>query len=81
MLEKTLQLSADEVVIDLEDSVAADAKDDARDRVVGFLAGGHQQAALIAVRINALAGAWGTRRRGARAPLRHEDRLVGRAEG
>jgi len=61
MLEKALQLPADEIVIDLEDSVAAGAKDDARDLVAGFLARDHQQAALLAVRVNALTGPWGER--------------------
>jgi citrate lyase subunit beta / citryl-CoA lyase len=61
MLEKALQLPADEIVIDLEDSVAAGAKDDARDLVAGFLARDHQQAALVAVRVNALTGPWGER--------------------
>jgi citrate lyase subunit beta/citryl-CoA lyase len=61
MLEKALHLRADEIVIDLEDSVAADAKDDARDLVAAFLAGDRRPAALIAVRVNALAGPWGER--------------------
>ena len=38
ILEKALQLTADEILIDLEDAVAADAKADARDLVAGFLA-------------------------------------------
>jgi citrate lyase subunit beta / citryl-CoA lyase len=61
MLEKALHLRADEIVIDLEDSVAPDAKDDARDLVAAFLARDRQPAALMAVRVNALAGPWGER--------------------
>jgi citrate lyase subunit beta / citryl-CoA lyase len=61
MLEKALGFPADEIVIDLEDSVASEAKDDARDLVVGFLARDHHEAALLAVRVNQLAGPWGER--------------------
>jgi citrate lyase subunit beta/citryl-CoA lyase len=59
MLEKALRFHADEIVIDLEDSVVAEAKDDARDLVAGFLARDRHQTALIAVRVNPLAGPWG----------------------
>ena len=61
MLEKALQLPADEIVIDLEDAVAADAKDDARDLVADFLTPDRPTPGLVAVRINALASAWGER--------------------
>ena len=61
MLEKALQLTADEILIDLEDAVAADAKADARDLVAGFLARDGEAAALMAVRVNALASPWGER--------------------
>jgi citrate lyase subunit beta / citryl-CoA lyase len=61
MLEKALQLATDEIVIDLEDAVAADAKDEARRLVADFLTRDHPAAALMAVRINPLAGPWGER--------------------
>jgi citrate lyase subunit beta/citryl-CoA lyase len=57
MLAKSLDSAADEIVFDLEDAVAAAAKDDARAAVVDLLAGGlpRQQ---IAVRINAVGTPW-----------------------
>jgi citrate lyase subunit beta/citryl-CoA lyase len=61
MLEKALELAADEIVIDLEDAVAAAEKDDARDLVVGFLGRESGPAGLTAVRVNPLAGPWGDR--------------------
>jgi citrate lyase subunit beta / citryl-CoA lyase len=61
MLEKAMGLQADEIVIDLEDSVAPDAKEQARTHVAGFLAGQPSTAATLAVRVNPLDGAWGKR--------------------
>lgn len=74
MLEKAIALEADEIVIDLEDSVAAQAKDEARARVAAFLSLQHPARAAIAVRINPLAGPWGKRDvvdlvRGAERPI------------
>jgi citrate lyase subunit beta/citryl-CoA lyase len=53
MLAKAPELGADEVVLDLEDSVAPEAKQEARSLVAGALDG-----APAAVRINGLASAW-----------------------
>ena len=61
MLEKAIALEADELVVDLEDSVAADAKDQARERVVGFLSREGSLPVVVAVRVNALDGPWGER--------------------
>src|SRR5262245_25678718 len=54
MLEKAAGVAADEVVLDLEDSVAADSKDRARDSAVGALRGLDFAAGTVAVRINAV---------------------------
>jgi citrate lyase subunit beta/citryl-CoA lyase len=61
MLAKAGRLGADEIVVDLEDAVAATAKDEARELVVGFLTSQEAPAATIAVRVNSLAGPWGER--------------------
>ena len=53
MLEKAAVLAADEIVVDLEDGVAADAKDEARARL-----GQARAAGTLAVRINGLATPW-----------------------
>ena len=50
MLEKAAELAADEVVVDLEDGVAADAKDEARTNLARARARG-----TLAIRINGLA--------------------------
>ena len=59
MLEKAVGLEADEIVIDLEDSVVPEAKEPARRQVARFLAGQRSLAAAVAVRVNPLAGPWG----------------------
>ncbi len=61
MLLKATRLAADEVVADLEDSVADDAKARARELVAAFLEHAESLAPTVAVRINALAGPWGER--------------------
>jgi citrate lyase subunit beta / citryl-CoA lyase len=61
MLAKAVGLRTDEIVVDLEDSVAADAKEHARDLVAAFLSRERSLAAVVAVRINALASPWGER--------------------
>jgi citrate lyase subunit beta / citryl-CoA lyase len=61
MLVKADRLGADEIVIDLEDSVAPSAKEQARELVAGFLAREETAAAAVAVRVNPLAGPWGER--------------------
>lgn len=52
MLEKARHLEADEVVLDLEDSVTAEAKADARGNVVEVLAGQGWGRSIRSVRIN-----------------------------
>jgi citrate lyase subunit beta / citryl-CoA lyase len=61
MLSKAVGLPADEIVIDLEDAVAADQKEPARELVAEFLSRGQSVTAAVAVRVNALAGPWGER--------------------
>jgi len=62
MLEKAFASQADEVVIDLEDAVAADAKSSARAEVVRFLDGHSLTTAesdrRVAVRVNAVGSPW-----------------------
>src|SRR5512132_544968 len=58
MLDKALELAADEVVIDLEDAVAAPVKDEARDRVVAHLAAADWEDRVVSVRVNAPGTAW-----------------------
>jgi citrate lyase subunit beta / citryl-CoA lyase len=58
MLAKAAGLQADEIVIDLEDSVAAGAKAQARELVCGILADGRLGHARVAVRVNALDSPW-----------------------
>lgn len=56
-MEKALMLPADVVVFDLEDAVAPDAKNSARDAVAAMLSPSPTQ--LRAVRINSLESDWG----------------------
>jgi citrate lyase subunit beta/citryl-CoA lyase len=58
MLAKASGLSADEIVIDLEDAVAAAAKDQARALVVQSLAAGQLDGRTVAVRVNGLDTPW-----------------------
>jgi citrate lyase subunit beta / citryl-CoA lyase len=58
-LEKAKGLPADVLIFDLEDSVAPDAKGDARAQIAAALAGGGYGAREIVVRVNALASEWG----------------------
>ena len=58
MLDKARTLEADEVIIDLEDSVAADAKAQAREQVCVALRTGEWRAGTVAVRINATTSQW-----------------------
>jgi L-alanine-DL-glutamate epimerase-like enolase superfamily enzyme len=60
---KAAGLPADEVVIDLEDAVAASAKDEARADVVSALAGGQMDGRTVAVRVNGLDTPWCARQR------------------
>ncbi len=58
-LEKARTLACDAVVLDLEDSVAPDAKADARAQVVAALAQGGFGRREVVVRVNGLATPWG----------------------
>jgi citrate lyase subunit beta/citryl-CoA lyase len=58
MLAKARGLEVDEIVLDLEDAVAADQKAAARAAVVEALAGGGFAAPRVAVRVNAPGSAW-----------------------
>ena len=58
-LEKARTLPCDAVVLDLEDSVAPDAKDDAREQVVAALGQGGFGRREVVVRVNALDTPWG----------------------
>src|SRR4051794_19456284 len=58
MLEKAQTLEADEVFLDLEDAVAADAKADARHLVVDALRSSEWRAGTIAVRVNDWSTPW-----------------------
>lgn len=61
MLEKAVGLEVDEVVADLEDAVAPEAKEAAREVVASFIEQRVSLAPAIAVRVNTLDGPWGER--------------------
>jgi citrate lyase subunit beta/citryl-CoA lyase len=58
-LDKARTLPADGLILDLEDAVAPDAKDVAREQVVAALRQGGYGPRELIVRINALASPWG----------------------
>ena len=60
-LDKARGLNADHVLLDLEDSVAAGAKDDARARVAAALNAGGWGGKVTTVRVNAATTAWAYR--------------------
>jgi citrate lyase subunit beta / citryl-CoA lyase len=60
-LDKARSLNADHVLLDLEDSVAAEAKDDARARVAAALNEGGWEGKVTTVRVNAVTTAWAYR--------------------
>ncbi|MFC0865759.1 HpcH/HpaI aldolase/citrate lyase family protein [Sphaerimonospora cavernae] len=57
-IEKAQGLAADEIFLDLEDSVAPDAKEDARKNVVGALREGDWTGKTVVVRVNDLTTQW-----------------------
>lgn len=61
MVEKAAGLEADEVVIDLEDSVAQDRKDEARAATVAALGALEFAAPIVSVRVNAVGSPAGLR--------------------
>ena len=58
MLEKAQGLDADEVFLDLEDAVAADAKDEARRNIIAALDEGDWSGKTVAVRVNDWTTSW-----------------------
>jgi len=58
-LEKAKTLAADVVIFDLEDAVAPEAKDTAREQVMAAVAGGGYGRRELVVRINGLDTPWG----------------------
>ncbi len=58
-LEKAQSLPADMLILDLEDAVAPDAKDAARDRVCAAAASGGYGRREVVIRINGLDTGWG----------------------
>ncbi len=58
-LEKARTLAADGLILDLEDAVAPDAKEDARRQVVDAVKAGGYGARELLIRVNSLATPWG----------------------
>jgi len=58
-LEKAKTLAADALILDLEDAVAPEAKEEARDKVVAAVQAGGYGPREVAIRINALSSQWG----------------------
>lgn len=58
-LEKAKSLAADVVILDLEDAVAPDAKDDARIAVCDAVRAGGYGKREVVIRVNGLTGPWG----------------------
>src|SRR5688572_9128830 len=58
-LEKAKTLAADVLIFDLEDSVAPEAKEAARDAVIAAIKEGGYGRREIVVRVNALSTPWG----------------------
>jgi citrate lyase subunit beta/citryl-CoA lyase len=61
MLAKAQDAPADEVVIDLEDSVVPERKEEARAATIAAVRGGSWGGRSVAVRVNSLATEWGHR--------------------
>ncbi|MFP6745353.1 MAG: CoA ester lyase [Alphaproteobacteria bacterium] len=59
-LKKGRSLGADAIIMDLEDAVSPDAKDQARDQVVAALAEGGYGSRELVIRINGLSSPWGS---------------------
>lgn len=57
-LEKAKTIAADAVILDLEDAVGDDAKDDSRDRVVQVVNDGAYHPREVVVRVNGLGTRW-----------------------
>lgn len=59
-LEKAKTISADALILDLEDSVAPDSKPQARDNVCNAVRSGEYGSRELVIRVNALETPWGT---------------------
>ncbi|MDR3498665.1 MAG: CoA ester lyase [Parvibaculum sp.] len=59
-MEKAREIPADALILDLEDAVAPDAKDEARAQVVAAVKAGGYGKREIAIRVNGLDTPWGT---------------------
>jgi len=59
-LRKSAALPCDAVIYDLEDAVGPEEKEDARERLRGFLAGSGRPKCETVIRVNALSSEWGT---------------------
>ena len=59
MLAKARELPADEVILDLEDSVVPERKDEARATAVAAIGDGSWDGRAVAVRVNPLESDWG----------------------
>ncbi|MEE2981384.1 MAG: CoA ester lyase [Pseudomonadota bacterium] len=59
-LEKGRSLGADAIIMDLEDAVSPDAKDQARDQVVAALTEGGYGSRELVIRVNGLSSPWGS---------------------
>ncbi len=75
MLEKAASLPADEVVVDLEDGVAGDAKEEARERLATAQARG-----TLAIRVNGLTTPWWRDDLAAAAEVRPDAAVVPKVE-
>ncbi len=79
-LEKAKSLAADVLIFDLEDSVAPEAKDEARSRVAEAVGGGGYGRREVIVRVNALATPWGRDDIAAMGPVRPNGLLAPKVE-
>lgn len=80
-LEKARQLAADALILDLEDSVAPDAKAAAREQVMQAVKGGGYGKRELVIRINALDTAWGADDMRAAAAAAPDAVLIPKASG
>ncbi|MFC6490392.1 HpcH/HpaI aldolase/citrate lyase family protein [Nitratireductor sp. GCM10026969] len=80
-LKKTSSLACDAVIFDLEDAVAPEEKEQARERLRAFLAGSARPQCEIVIRINSLAGEWGTEDFLAARALKPDAILLPKVEG
>ncbi|NNC72908.1 MAG: CoA ester lyase [Sphingomonadaceae bacterium] len=78
-LEKAKSLPADVLIFDLEDAVAPEAKDEARERVADAVREGGYGTREIVVRINAADSEWGSADLAAIAPARPDAILLPKA--